>query len=243
MNITPSERDKAINEILDKGLVEPVSTPMFLRNMFQNLGTVVIFRGALPGVFLSLFVASAYVLMVVMYIDNVFADLKYNSLLFLFSPMLFIGLTLSTEATELIEGRGLYELKMACRYTVRQITAFRLLCFSLVGTIFAVIVGYSYHTVIETGYLLHFVSLALSSLFLCTLLIIFTMRHFRVGWWFGSCIWTAFGLLPMAINRHGWEELLSHLPPVLTLGVAVVAFTLFLREIKIMTREVRYADC
>lgn len=243
MNITTNERDKAINEILDKGLVAPVSTPIFLRNMFQNLGVVVIFRGALPGVLLSLFVAAAYVLVIVLYIDGISTELHYNSLLFLLSPMLFIVLTLSTEATELLEGKGLYELKMTCRYTVRQITAFRLLCFSLVGAIFAVIGGYSYHAVIETGYLLQLVSLSLSSVFLCTLLIIFTMRHFRVGWWVGACTWTAVGLLPMAINRQGWEELLSHLPPALTLGVAVAAFTLFLREIKIIAREVRYADC
>lgn len=243
MNITPDEREKAIDAILDKGLIVPVSTPIFLRNMMENLGFGVIFHGALPGILLSVLASATYVLMVILYADGLSEARSHYSLLFLFSPMLFIGLILSTEATERLEGSGMYELKMTCRYTVRQITAFRLLSFSLVGAVFAVIGGYSYHAATETGYLLQLVSLSLSSVFLCTLLIICIMRHFKVGWWVGACIWTAVGLLPMAINRQGWEELLAHLPSTLTIGVAVAAFTLFLREIKIITREVRYADC
>jgi len=243
MNITPKERSREINAILDKGLIVPVSMPIFLRNMLKNMGLKVVFRGALPGVLLSILVAATYVIMVVLYADGLSDEWNHYALIFLLSPMLFIGLTLSTEATERMEGNGLYELKMTCRYTVQQITAFRLLCFSLAGAIFAVVAGYSYHAVTEAGYLLQLISLSLSSVFICTVLIIFTMRRFRAGWWVGATIWMVLGLLPMVINRQGWEELLAHLPPVLTLGVALVAFTLFLREIKIITREVRYADC
>jgi len=243
MNIKSEERDRAIDAILDKGLVTPVSTPIFLRNMLKDLGVKVIFRGALPGVLLSVFVAVAYVLMVVLYADGFSADRDYFALIFLFSPMLFVGLTLTTEATERMEGNGLVDLKMTCRYTALQITAFRLLSFSLAGAVFAAVGGYSYHAVTATGHLLQLLALSLSSVFLCTLLIIYTMRRFRVGWWAGATAWTALGLLPIIINRQAWEELLAHLPPALTLGVAIIAFTLFLRELKIITREVRYADC
>ncbi|MCL2202106.1 MAG: hypothetical protein FWB75_09085 [Oscillospiraceae bacterium] len=243
MNITDEKREQSINSILDKGLAAPVSTPGFLRNMLRELGPNVIFRGALSGVLLSVLVAAVYVLMIILYADGLSDQFNYHSLLFLFSPLLFLGLTLSTEVVERMEGNGLYELKMTFRYTARQIAGFRLLVFSLAGVFFAIVGGYSHYAVTEMGYLLQLIALSLSSLFLCTLLIIYAMRRFRAGWWTGATVWAVLSILPMAVNRQAWEELLSHLPPALTLGVAAVSFILFLREIKIITKEVRYADC
>lgn len=241
MNITPNERDKAVEAILREGLTRPVSTPTFLLNIYRNLGFRVIFRGALPGIMLSCLIAVAYIVLVGMQSELMNMSRNYYTLLFLFSPALFMGLTLSTEAIERVD--GLYELKMTCRYTIRQITAFRLLCFSLVGTIFAVVGSLIFYSVTEAGYLLQLLSLALSSVFLCTLLIIYTMRRLRMGWYIGAGIWLALGTLPIALFGQQWNTLLSHLPPAITLSVAVISFGLFLREIKIITREVRYADC
>ncbi|MCL2426771.1 MAG: hypothetical protein FWD05_10610 [Oscillospiraceae bacterium] len=249
MNITPEERSRAINDILDKGLVVPVSTPIFLRNMVKELGFGVMFRGALPGIFLSFLIVTLYVLLTTLYVATIpshwspYLLWNHYALLFLFSPILFIGLTISTEAAERMRGSGLYELKMTFRYTTRQITAFKLLCFSFSGAIFAVIGGDVLNSISATGNILQSVSLSLSAVFLCTLLIVHTMRRFRAGWWVGATIWITLALLPMIINMQWWEEFLAHLPPALILGVALVAFILFLREIKIITREVHYADC
>ena len=239
---TAAEREAAIAGILARGLVRPVSTVVFLRDMLGRLGLRVIFRGSLPGVVLSLMVAVLYVVAVVFYERQWNGDANYYAWVFLFSPLLFVGLTLSSEITERLAGE-LYALKMTCRYTVRQISAFRLLCFSLAGTVFAVIGGYVFHTATEAGQLMQLLSLSLGSVFLCTLLIIFTIRRLRVGWWFGALSWMVLGFVPILLLGQQWGEILSHVPPVLALGVGFAAFVLFLREIKLITREVRYADC
>jgi hypothetical protein len=243
MNITPDERNKAINTILSEGLTRPASTWSFLWNMYRNLGLRVIFWEAAPALAASVAVACAYVVLGILPIalaDNLInVPWSSYSALFLFSPALFIGLTISTEAGERIS--GIYDLKMTCKYTIRQITAFRLLCFSLCGTVFTVIGSAFLSSMPETGYFLQLFSLALCSLFLCSLLLMFTMRRWRGGWYWGAAIWTGIGVLPIAVLGRAWETFLMQMPPALTLCVAAVAFILFLTQIK---KEVyRYADC
>jgi len=241
MNISPEERDNAIEAILSKGLTPPVPTWAFLRDMCKSLGPRAIFWDFAPGILVSVMVAAGYVALGIMplaWIDDwINMPLSLYSSLFLLSPALFIGLTISTEAIERLD--GLYDLKMTCRYTIRQIMAFRLLSFSLCGTIFTVVGSAAISSMPETGCFMQLFSLALCSLFLCSLLIIHTMRRLHCGWYLGAAIWTGVGLLPIIIFRQAWENLLSHIPPAITLCVAAVAFLLFLREIKIAVQTTR----
>ena len=50
-----------------------------------------------------------------------------------YSPGILVFAVLLTEIAERIN--LLYELKMTCKYTILQITAFRVVCFSLIGTV------------------------------------------------------------------------------------------------------------
>jgi len=209
--------------------------------MYNSLGPRVIFWDFKPGILVSVMVAVGYVALgtwPLAWIDDwINMPLSLYSSLFLFSPALFIGLTASTEAIERLG--GLYDLKMTCRYTIRQITAFRLLSFSLFGTIFTVAGSAVISSMPETGYFMQLFSLALCSLLLCSLLIIHAMRRWHCGWYLGAAIWTGIGALPIIIFRQAWENLLSHLPPAITLCVAAVAFLLFLREIKIAVQTTK----
>ena len=241
MNITPEEQRNAIATIISQGLTRPVSTGAFLWGMYRNLGLRVIFFEAASGILLSFAVAALYVLTLA--VSLVWLELSgfFYTALFLFSPTLFISLTLSTEAIERID--GIYDLKMTCRYTIRQIAAFRFLCFSVIGTVFAVAGSYIVYMYADIGYLLGGLSIALCSLFLCSLLLIHVMRRWREGWYLGTAIWVGAGMVPLILFRQRWEVFLSQLPPAITLGVAAIACVLFLREIKITARKVYcYAD-
>jgi len=247
MNITPDEKDRAIESILAQGLTRPVSTWVFLLNMYHSLGLRVIFWESGPAVLASVVIAAAYIMLGLMPLalieDRIAITLNIYSSLFLFAPALFIGLTLSTEAMERFG--GIYELRMTCKYTIRQIMAFRLLCFSLIGTVFTVVGSALICRITETGYFLQLLSLALCSLFLCSLLIICAMRRWRGGWYIGAAVWTVGGMLPIMIFGRAWDSLLADMPVAVTLGVAAAACVLFLREIKIITRNsevYKYAD-
>ena len=240
MTITPNQRDNAINAILEMGLTPPVSMWAYLRDMYKHLGLRNIFWESLPAIAISVCVAALYATFLIQFASGN-ADWNLYSLLFMMSPILFICLTLSADFAERCS--GLYELKMTCKYTIRQIATLRLLCFSLAGMIFAVVSGAMLNHTAEIGYMFQLLSLVLCSVFLCALSTIYIARKLRNGWYLGSLIWVVASALPMLVFGQAWESILVNLPPAATLAVAATACTLFLREIKIITREVRYADC
>ncbi|MDR2572241.1 MAG: hypothetical protein LBD23_18350 [Oscillospiraceae bacterium] len=230
MKVTPEERAAAIDFIVDKGLTHPTPTWVLLRDMYRTLGGRVIFMEAIPGTLAALAFAVFYIMLIIVQISLPAHAQSLHASFFLLSPTVFIGLTLSTEAIERMS--GMYELKMVCKYTLRQITSFRILCFSLVGTVFVVAGCSIVYALMDSVYLIQLISLSLSSLFLCSLLIIHLMRRLRSGWYLGTVIWTIAGILPFFLFGQAWDDFLTHLPPVLTLSVAAIAFVLFLWGIK-----------
>ena len=60
-------------------------------------------------------------------------------MLFATAPVFFVFAVLLTEIAERIN--LLYELKMTCKYTILQITAFRVVCFSLIGTVLCTLIS------------------------------------------------------------------------------------------------------
>ena len=236
MNITPNERDHAIATIITKGLTLPVSTHVFLREMWRVLGCRVIFLDIIPALLVSFVVALGYITIISLKLSLLQTGGNIYSVLFLFSPVLFLSLTLSTEVIE--HYGGIYEIKMTSKYTIRQITAFRLLSFALVGMVSTILGSVIFSLTLETLQFVQLFSLTMASLFLCSLLTIYIMRRLHGGWYLGPLIWTNIGILPMLLFHENWERLLSNLPPVVTVAVATVACALFLREIKINTKGV-----
>jgi hypothetical protein len=93
MNISPNERDRAIASILDVGLTRPVTTWGYLRDMYKNLGLRVIFWESAPAMLFSAVAALAYILVIATQFTFFSADEHLSAMLFLFSPVLFISMT------------------------------------------------------------------------------------------------------------------------------------------------------
>jgi hypothetical protein len=236
MNINPNDRNREIETILDKGLISPVSTWRFIRNMCRQLGFRMLFWDTVPAILVSGALALGYVGLGLMQVERLGMIWNVHALLFLFSPALFISLTVLTEIIERFS--GLYEIKNTCKYTIRQITSARLLGFSLVGLVFTVLSNAWLSSAIEVLQFMQLFSLALCAIFLCSLLMIYSMRRFGNGWYIGALIWIGIGVMPMILLGRDWERVLTNLPPALTFGIAVIALVFFLREIKINTKGV-----
>ncbi|MDR2590366.1 MAG: hypothetical protein LBC71_05210 [Oscillospiraceae bacterium] len=231
MNITPEERENAVNIILNKGLKRPVSTWTYLNEMYRCLGLRHIFWEALPALLISFVFVFFCSFIFFTQLDHLVGNLNIYTTVFMLSPILFIGLTVSTEAIERFS--GLFDLKMTGKYTIRQISAFRILCFTLVGTVFTVIVSVIIATNIEQIHLFNLLSLALASIFLCSLLIIHSIRRWRGGWYIGTIIWTTVCVLLMIFVENEFSLFLANISPIITLTVSTIAIILYLREIKI----------
>lgn len=239
--IEPSqyEKDKAIEDILFKGLSKPKSLWGYLSDIHRALGLRYIFFDMAFPIVMTVFATIGFIVLYPLTLEQ-----HIYTTLFAIAPIFFIFIVLFTETIEQIN--GMYELKMTCKYTIQQIAAFRVLCFSLLGTVFCTFISLYFNQLSVAYSFFKTFSLSLCALFLCAFLTIFIMRHFN--WklinFIAMLFWIMIGFIPIWILGEQWELFLSQIPVAITMFVAVIACTLFLMEIKKLTnthkREVAY---
>lgn len=242
--IEPSqrERDKTIEDILYNGLTKPKSLWADLCDMYRALGLRYIFCNMTNAIIMTVISALGFVLLYPMLQEQ-----HIFTTVFAIIPVFFMLLVLITETIEKVS--GLYELKMTYKYTVQQITVFRILVFSLIGTAFSTFISLYFSRLLVYDFLRIF-SLSLSALFLCAFLTMFILRHFNWKWnhCFVMLFWIISGFLPTRMIGEQWELFLAQIPIAITLLLAMTACVLLLMETKklmdIRTREVAdYVGC
>lgn len=230
MNIKmPDEHEKgrSIETILSKGISRPKSFVERISEIYRSLGYRCIFWDTADSILLSSAISIGIAVL------WAFSSSKSTyGMLFAISPVLYLLLALFTDVKERIG--GLYELKMTCKFTIRQITAFRMICFSGIGIAFSVLMStlscllggfQNYDRMLITS---------LCALFLCSFLTLFTMMHIRGKWSYYTppVIWSAICILPVLLFGEQWELLISRIPMAANLCVIAIVGWLYLREIK-----------
>ncbi len=226
IELSHDEKDRAIEEILSKGLSKPRSLWGYLCEIYCALGLRYIFLDTAQSILITVTAVIGFAML--------YPLVSEYAALFAAAPVFFVCIVLSTETIE--RGSGLYELKMACKYTIRQIAAFRVLCFSLMSAAGCSLISLYFSRQPVAYDFFRAFSLSLCALFLCSFLTIFLMRRFNWKWIHFSVIplWISIGILPVWIWGSQWELFLSQIPVAITILVTVIACALFLMEIKIL---------
>lgn len=137
----------------------------------------------------------------------------------------------------------LYELKMTLKYTVKDMIIFRILCYSLISVVFSVVLSIGAASVLDSWRAL---SIAFSSLFLCTLLTIVIARRMNhhLNYLISFGVWSVMNLVPLLLFGGRWEMILSQIPLGLTVIVIMGLIYLYVKELKqfinMKDREVGY---
>jgi len=223
---SPDEKERAIESILAHGLTRPKPLWRHFHELYRALGFRHLFLNTAQPVISSVALMAGFIAL----FPLPYNEYK-NAVLFAAAPVFFIFVVLLTETAERLN--ALYELKMTCKYTVRQIAAFRVLCFSLMGTVFCTL-AHLFIRFPDAGSFFRALSLSLCALFLFSFLGIAVMRHFRSRWmhWSTVLLWAAVGPLPALVFNKQWEWFLAGMPIALTAWIAAAALFLFLREIR-----------
>lgn len=229
--IEPSqyEKDKAIEIILAKGLRKPKSLWGYVSNIYATLGLRYIFFDMAFPIIMTVIATFGFIVLYPLTLEQ-----HIYAMVFAIAPIFFVFIVLFSEMAERVN--GMYELKMTCKYTIQQISAFRVLCFSLLGTVFCTFISL-YFSLLWVDYSFYkILSLSLCALFFCALLTLFLMRHFNWKWihFAVMLLWLVIGYIPMSIFGERWEYYLSQVPVAITMLVALIACNLFLMEVKIL---------
>ena len=229
------EKNASIDYILSKGLVKPQTAWARVIEMSRMIGFRYIFWDTGYSLFFAAVTLAAVLTLFAIAPDNY----RYSASVTV-APLMFLFVTLYTETSE--RACGLYELKQTCRYTVGQITALRVVCYSVAGAAFTAIIAMmgarDWHE------FLSLFPLCLTALTVCAVLSLTVMRFFR-GKWANAVfltIWVFANAGLTLSNNDKWEIFLSGVPVVVSLVTALAGVALLVCQISRMLSEVkRYA--
>ncbi|MCU6712580.1 hypothetical protein M6D81_28165 [Paenibacillus sp. J5C_2022] len=230
-----TEKNASIQYILSQGVVKPITAKERMTKMLRTIG----FRFIFWDTGYSLLFASITLAGIVALFKLAPVDYRYSAAIAA-APLLFLIVTLFAETSE--RAGGIYELKQTCHYTIRQITALRIACYSVVGSVFTTIIA-ALHA--NNGYeFLSLFPLCLSALFICAVLGLSAIRMLHNAWGYAafSAIWVFVNImLPISLGDK-WEALLRATPVVLSTAVAVMGAALLIYGIvKMLSEEKKYA--
>lgn len=121
--LSEAEKDFAINEIVKKGVVKPGDKFRKIFEVRRACTFHTLFFGVGDCFLLGFLVAACIWLLLIQAGSQVII-----CMVFAVSPFAYIASYLLTSWKE--HRLQLYDIKMTCRYTVRQVSAFRMICFS-----------------------------------------------------------------------------------------------------------------
>jgi hypothetical protein len=217
-----SERNASIEYILDQGLVKRKTFIEHLGGLYRQLGFRYLFWDTAQIIVLVIIT----LVVVLTILTNTPVNMKY-SLLFFCSPLIFLLSMICSDATERVS--GLYDLKMTCKYNLRQVNVFRIICFTLIGVVFSVCASGSigicnrFALATDGRAAIDLMALSLASLFLCASIFLALIRRVpgRFTGIAGAAIWLVLGVVPISVFGDRWELLLKGIPVALTIVIAI----------------------
>jgi hypothetical protein len=227
-------KDTSIEYILSQGLVKPQKGRERIAQMLGTIG----FRFIFWDTGYSLFFVAVTLIGVLVLFSFVPYDYRCSAAIAV-APLFFLLMNMFTETSEWT--CGLYQLKQTCRYTIQQITALRVICYSVVGFVFTGVIA-TIST--DSGYeFLSLFPLCLSALFLCASLSISLICFFH-GRWVNvvfSGVWIFVNILiPFSLQQR-WEVVLRKIPIAFSVGLAVLGAVALIYQISKMLEVKRYA--
>ncbi|MDR0840383.1 MAG: hypothetical protein LBN26_03225 [Christensenellaceae bacterium] len=227
-----TDKDRSIEYILDHGLVKPKTAREQARDILRTFGFKFIFW----DMAFSLIFAAITIVVVLAVFVAVPENYRYSATVAV-APLLYLLVSVFTETEE--RASGLYELKQTCRYTTRQITAFRTACYSVAGAGYTAVVAW-----MGARGALEFMTmypLGLLALFTCAVPQLTLTRYARHRWANAlyAAVWVFVNLaLPLRLGEN-WEKTLAGIPAAVSLGIAVAGAAISAYQIKKMLTEVQ----
>lgn len=225
-------KNASIEYILSQGLVKPQTARERIAEMLRTIG----FRFIFWDTGYSLFFTAVTLAVVLVLFSFAPDDYRYSASIAV-APLFFLLITMFAETSERV--CGLYELKQTCRYTIQQVTALRVVCYSVVGFVFTVVI-----TIISTDSGYEFFSLfplCLSALFLCAILSISFTRFLHGKWVYAvfSAVWVFVNIVIPFLLGEKWEMILREMPIAFSVVIAILGGAVLAYQVSKMLSEVK----
>ncbi|MBE1554988.1 hypothetical protein [Sporosarcina limicola] len=219
-----------IEQIVASGMKQKQSFPSYLKSMVQQVGMRHLFSDRMELSFI-LITAIALLSGLLLMPEQIQTD-KVYAFVFLVSPLLFLVFSIYSFANK--TRNDTFEVEMACKYNVYQITAFRMLVFSVVSVVVNTLAIALIVMVSEDILFIRAFMISNTALFIFSILFLYALMKRRstvivaatiVGWTFGNL------LLRFADNRL-YSDILVDMPLVVYAVVLIGSLYLYMNYVK-----------
>lgn len=218
------EKNKSMSFILDKGLSQKKNNHIKIPELMGKIGIRNLFWGTWDCIFLALIggitLATVFILPFVMYKQILPIGL------FLFSPAIYGLLHFLTIWKE--KQVGLYEIKMTCRYSLKELTAVRMAFFggaSVLSDVLFVLILKRQPDVFLSFF--QMIGVSLSALFLYGTATLLSLSYARYSkQWIVPVVWCSVCISPVLFHVDVMEVLMQ-IPSAVALAVAFLTALLF----------------
>lgn len=229
MIISEEEKNKSIDFIISQGMPRPQTLRSCIPKLFKSVDMQTLFFGVGDCLFLAFL---AFALFIVPFAYS--ASGGEGSLcpaVFVFSPALYGLLHFLTQWKERMSGT--YELKMTCRYTLRQLTALRMLLFGGISIIICVPVTSLFYALSgESVSFPRLMGVSFSALFIFAAVLLAAFISAKKRYILGVyAIWTTVSVI-MLNSGEKFGSLLLKVPVFLFYLTAVLALSVYLIEVR-----------
>lgn len=221
--LSTTEKDLAIRKIIQQGVVTPWDRLRKIFNINSVCSLQTLFFGVGDCLFLSILIAACLWMFLVQLDSQIIVCMIFG-----ISPFAYITLYALTSWKEHI--LYLYEMRMTCKYTIKQITVVRMIYFSAINMILNVLIlacfSQSFNTHIE---LWKVIGLSFTSVFLYGSIMLFVQLRKNTFW--ASVVtptfWIVFNAAIIFFYGAGIEQILLNLTNSLVISFAVVSLVLY----------------
>lgn len=228
----PSEKEirAEIDNIVVEGIGKRESFYSYLKNMYRQIGVKHLFRDGIEIIFIILLVS--YILFSVVTNSYMEKIEEVYACLFTISPILYLSMSILSFVNA--KQNKTYEVEMTCKYNIYQISAFRMLVFSILCILFnfffVYIMVYYYENI---DYLKAFI-ISVASLFLFSTIFLFAITKIKniSTKYFTVLGWIVFNLVLYIFKVEFYIQLLNSISIYTWLIVAMSSTVVYIKNLK-----------
>lgn len=221
--LSTTEKDLAIRKIIQQGVVTPWDRIRKIFNMNSVCALQTLFFGVGDCLFLSILIAVCLWMFFIQLDSQIIVCMIFGN-----SPFAYIALYAMTSWKE--HSLYLYEMRMTCKYTIKQITVVRMIYFSAINMILNVLIlacfSQSFNAHIERWKV---IGLSFTSVFLYGSIMLFVQLRKNTFWASGvtPAFWILCNAAIVLFYGAGIERILLNLTNSLVIFFAVVSLLLY----------------
>ena len=223
-----------VNFILDKVLEKEENFYSYIKNMYKKIGFRNLFHDKAELIFIGVLLLSIFLLEILEIKRNsMISKERVYTFIFIISPLYYLITNIFSFIN--MKDNNTYEMEMVCKYNLYQVSALRMLVFSIISIFLSLTVILGLYNKID---ILRGLMISITSIFLFSSLFLYSTVKLKseIATYLVIGFWIIANLILFRLSSNEYFEFLQTMPMVVYILVAVSALFIYIKNIQILSK-------